>query len=471
MTIRKLLSVSVTTAILCFAAPVTMTAETLAEALTAAYNNSGLLKQNRALLRAADEDVAGAVAALRPIVAWSGGVTRTLSTTRAVSSGVAYDTDSFYTSANINLTAQITLYAGNQKLLSVDAAKETVLATRAQLLSVEQQLLFRAVSAFMEVKRSTETVALRQNNVRVIRQELRAARDRFELGETTRTDVSQAEARLAAAQSELAAALGQQRIDEEEFRSVTGHRPVGLVYPSALPSVPDAISSGENKAVLNHPSLIGLQHQIAAAEIAVLIAEGAKKPTITLETAYGRTERFQAENFTHGGSISLDLSGPIYSGGALSSAERQARANRDATRNSLYDLTSDVRQAVANAYAQLAVARASREASESQVRASRLAFEGVREEATLGSRTTLDVLDAEQELLDARAALISAQVDESVAAYQIIYAIGDLTAANLLLKVPHYDPSDYYNLVKSAPAGLSKQGRELDRVLRALGKN
>lgn len=200
------------------------------------------------------------------------------------------------------------------------------------------------------------------------------------------------------------------------------------------------------------------------------IAENAKLPNVDLTGSYGVDETFDSNTSTRGGSVSIDLSAPIYAGGSLSSAERQARANRDATRFALHDLTNDVQQAVANAYAQLTVARSSRQASESQVRASSLAFEGVREEATLGSRTTLDVLDAEQELLDARASLISAQVDESLAAYQVMFAVGDLTAAKLALNVPHYDPSDYYNLVKNAPTSTSKQGRELDRVLRALGK-
>ena len=468
MGLLKRLTIPATAALLALAVPAAAAAETLAQALTAAYNHSGLLRQNRALLRAADEDVATAMAALRPIVSWSGDVVRTYYRTRTASS--TNESIGAYTEASINLIAQITLYNGGQSKNSVEAAKETVLATRADLLSVEQQLLFRAASAFWEVKRSTQNVTLRQNNLRVIEEELRAARDRFELGETTRTDVSLAEARLAAARSELAAAVGQKSVDEEEYRAVIGHRPSNQVYPSGLPTMPGAVSEAERKAVLNHPSIIGLQHQIAASEIAILIAEGAKKPTVTLGGAYGVSDRFNSDVSESGGTVSLDLSGPIYSGGALSSAERQARANRDAVRSSLHDLTHDVRQAVANAYAQLNVARASREASESQVRASQLAFDGIREEATLGSRTTLDVLDAEQELLDARAALISAQVDESVAAYQVLFAVGDLTAAKLRLKVPHYDPSDYYNLVKNAPVSSSKQGQELDRVLRALGK-
>lgn len=468
MGLFKHFTLPITAAFLAWTTPHVATAETLAQALTAAYNHSGLVRQNRALLRAADEDVASAVAALRPIVSWSGDITRSSYRSRTASSDDF--TTSASTSAAINLIVQFTLFDGGLNRNTIEAAKETVLATRADLSSVEQQVLFRAVSAFFEVKRSTQTVALRRNNVRVIGQELRAARDRFELGETTRTDVSLAEARLSAAQSELAAALGQQKVDEEEYRAVIGHRPSGLVYPNSLPTLPASTAAGERKAVSQHPAITSLQHQITASEIAVRIAENAKLPNVDLTGSYGVDETFKADTSTRGGSISIDLSGPIYAGGALSSAERQARANRDATRFALHDLTHDVQQAVANAYAQLAVAQSSRQASESQVRASSLAFDGVREEATLGSRTTLDVLDAEQELLDARAALISAQVDESVAAYQVLYTVGDLTATKLALNVPHYDPADYYNLVKNAPAAVSKQGRELDRVLRALGK-
>jgi len=201
-----------------------------------------------------------------------------------------------------------------------------------------------------------------------------------------------------------------------------------------------------------------------------MIAESVKKPTVTLQGRYGVTENFDNSAYNRGGSITLGASGPIYSGGALDASIRQSVANRDAARGQLHVVRLDIEQNVGNAYANLRVSRANRTSFEEQVRAATVAFRGVREEATLGARTTLDVLDAEQELLNARASLISAQVDETIAAYQVLSSLGLLTADALKLDVPQFDPSAYYNLVKTAPINRSKQGAELDRVLRALGK-
>lgn len=172
-------------------------AETLSDALVGAFNHSGLLEQNRALLRAADEDVAIAMASLRPIVNFTGSLGRSFSRTTSSSLGTISDTGN--TAATIGIAMELLIYDGGQSKIAIEAAKENVLATRARLLSLEQNVLLRAIQAYMNVRRTTETVVLRQSNVRLISQELRAARDRFEVGEITRTDVALAEARLAAA--------------------------------------------------------------------------------------------------------------------------------------------------------------------------------------------------------------------------------------------------------------------------------
>ncbi|WP_143595911.1 TolC family outer membrane protein [Tropicibacter naphthalenivorans] len=453
-------------------------AETLAEALTSAYMNSGLLEQNRATLRAADEDVAQAFAALRPVLSWQSDIQRTFGT----SGGIVTDRSSaafgqfriggsVSNSASFSLLAELVLYRGGRNKLGIDAAKEAVLATRAGLLAIEQQVLFDAASAFMEMRRATETVALRQNNVRVIRQEVRAARDRFDVGEVTRTDVALAEARLAAAQSALAAAEGSLVLAQEEYLATVGHKPGALQSPRSLPKLPASVDAAKAQAVRQHPQMISAQHAVTAAEIGVLIAKGATKPTVSLSGGLNTQEDFDSKSFSRGGSVTLRATGPIYSGGALNSAIRKSRAQRDEERGRLHVVQAEVIQNVGNAYVQLGVARASRASFESQVRAATVAFRGVREEAALGARTTLDVLDAEQELLDARASLISAQVDEAIAAYAVLGALGLLTADALHLNVPKFDPAEYYNLVRKSPASLSKQGRELDRVLKALGKD
>lgn len=443
-------------------------ADTLADALVGAYNTSGLLEQNRAVLRAADEDVAQAISGLRPVINWAGDVTRDFGTSR---SGATLGTivGSASNTASIALVAELTLYDFGQTRLGVEAAKEAVLATRQALLSVEQQILLRAVQAFMEVRRATETVALRQSNLRLITQERRAAEDRFEVGEVTRTDVALAEARLAGSRGNLAAAQGALRRAQEEYRVATGRNPGPLTTPRQVPSLPGSLDAAQNAAVRAHPDLRRAQHLVTVNELSIQRAKAAMKPTVSLTGRLGVTENFDTDSFSRGGSVGIDMGGPIYQGGRLTALVRQAMADRDAARSNLLQVRLGIEQNVTNALTQFNVARASIEAAQNQVRAARVAFEGVREEATLGARTTLDVLNAEQELLDAQAALISASVDEYIAAYSVLSAMGRLTAEQLGLNVQLYDPSQYYNLVKDAPV-RSIQGEKLDRVLRALGK-
>ena len=435
------------------AAPVAR-AESLGQALAHAYEHSGLLEQNRALLRAADEDVAQAVSALLPVVNWSASAT--------LSYPDPTGRDDF-TSANIGISTSLLLFDAGASQFAIDAQKETVLATRAQLVSIEQQVLLRAVQAYMSVRREAAFLNLRQNNVRVITQELRAAEDRFEVGEVTRTDVSLAEARLASARSQLAAAEGNLARAAEEFRAAVGRRPGQLQAVSAAP-ISRSLDEARAFAVRNHPDMKAAQRNVAAAELNIARAEAAMRPTVTFSGQIGVNE-----DFDDTGSIGITAQGPIYQGGRLSSIVRQAMARRDANRAGLLVTRHTIEQNVANAYATLAVARASREAFARQVRASEVAFRGVREEATLGARTTLDVLNAEQELLDARANLVSAEVDEIIATYQVLFSMGLLTVDHLRLGVQTYDPEAYYNLVRDAPPVLSEQGAALDRVLRAIG--
>ena len=197
-------------------------AETLADALAAAYINSGLIQQNRALLRAADEDVVVAAAKLRPILQWSSTVSRSLSSGQAGANGTYRSADSTSTVASAGLTAELLLYDFGVSELAVQVQKEAVLGTRQKLLSVEQTVLIRAVEAFTNMRRDTEKVALRRSNLSLITEELRAAKDRFEVGEVTRTDVALAEARLAASRSALAAAEGALRVAAEEYRAAIG---------------------------------------------------------------------------------------------------------------------------------------------------------------------------------------------------------------------------------------------------------
>lgn len=431
-------------------------AETFADALSAAYNNSGLLEQNRALLRAADEGVAQAVAATLPVINWS------ISTTRTYTETSQFDATTDTTLARI--TGDLTLFDFGVNRLGIEAEKEVVLATRQSLRAVEQDVLLRAVEAYMGVRSANQVVQLRQNNVRLLTQELRAAQDRFEVGEITRTDVALAEASLAAARSLMAAAQGELAISIEEYTAAVGVAPSNLAGVSPAP-VAQSLAEAKEFALRNHPALLEAQHTVAAADINLTRARAATRPSLNLSGSISNDL-----DDTTTGQIGLNVGGPIYQGGQILSQFRSVQANADAARSGLHLTAIGVEQAVGNSFALLQVARASLRATEEQVRAAQVAFDGIREEATLGARTTLDVLNAEQELRDAQTARISAQADAVVASYSVLASMGLLTAEHLGLPVQQYDPEAYYDLVKNAPLAVSPQGDALDRVLQALGK-
>ncbi|MEM9552426.1 MAG: TolC family outer membrane protein, partial [Pseudomonadota bacterium] len=439
----------------------TASAQNLADALVGAYNTSGLLEQNRALLRAADEDVGIALSLLRPIVSWTASAARTYNDNLNPSTSTPVD---------VGLSASLLIYDGGASRLGIARAKETVLSTRQALISVEQQILLRGVAAYFGVIEQTEIVDLRRNNVRVLSEELRAAQDRFEVGEVTRTDVAQAESRVAEARSLLATAQGDLIDAQEEYFAAVGSRPGRLSPPPGLPGAPASIDAAKAVAVTTHPDIREAQHLVAVNEIRVEEERAELRPVVNLNGSVGYREDLDQEDDRENASVSLNLSQPIYAGGRIAAEIRRALANRDAARSNLLNVSEDVQQDAANAFVALQAAEASLRATQTRIEAARVAFEGVREEATLGARTTLDVLDAEQELLDAEAARISDEATRAIAAYGLLSSQGLLTAERLRLAVTIYDPTAYYNQVKNAPALQSRQGRDLDRVLRAIGK-
>jgi outer membrane protein len=435
-------------------------AETLADALISAYKNSNLLDQNEAVLRAADEDYAIAIAGLRPVISYALGWTRNI--TRTDVGGIRNETNRL--SASLSLSAELVLLDFGRSELQIDMAKESVLATRQALVQVEQQVLLAAVQAYVDVKLAQEIVALRQSNVRLITQELRAAQDRFEVGEITRTDVSIAEARLAEARANLAAAEGQLLVARESFKAATGHYPGQLAPLPASPRIGGSLDEARGVAVKSHPAIKQSQHEVTISERQVALAEANMKPTIGL----GATVTGNDGTDTLSAQIGLTMRQTIYAGGQLSALYRKALAGKEGARAALKQTVVQVEQNIGVAWANLAVFVASIEASDRQIRAAQAAFDGVREEATLGARTTLDVLDAEQELLNARAARLEAEANRYVAVYQVLSSMGLLTVDHLQLGIPTYDPEAYFNAVKNAPA-TSTRGRKLDEILGKIG--
>ena len=431
-------------------------ATSLADALATAYSHSNLLDQNRALLRATDEGLEQSLAALGPVVEF---VTQALSNS---------DRAPDYR-LSVALQASLTLYDFGRGQLSVQAANEQILATRAALIGVEQAVLLEAVRAYMDLFSKIQAVQLQHNNLRVITEQRRAAQQRFELGDSTRTDVALADARLAAARLALTAAEGDVAVAREVYRLSVGHYPNGLSTPPNLPRLPATQTEAAAIARRQHPSILQAQHQVAAADIAREIAENQRFGTVTGSlSAEARTQSSSGIGVSGADlTASIRWGVPVYTSGRLSSVERQTLAQSEAARAALHQTVAVIQQNVAVTWSRLAVARAQLSTSDLQISAAQAALDAVRAEAELGSRTTLDVLDAEQDVLDARTAQIQALASLHLAAYALLESTGQLTVRSLNLGVPTYDVDAYTRQIREqrSPLVPSVQGRQLDRIM------
>ena len=448
--VKRLLN-AVTIGAMCLL-PLPAMAESLADALTAAYRNSNLLEQNRAVLRAADEDVAQTAALLRPVLTLNADTDYTRT---QFSEGL---------SASLSLTASLTLYDFGRSKAAREAAKQSVLATRQSLIGVEQDVLLNAVKAYVSVRQQQDAVVLREANVRLITQELRAANDRFEVGEVTRTDVSIADARLASARSSLAEAQGALTVARENYRLAVGNYPGVLDPLPTPPKLARTLDEARSIGMRTHPTVRPLQFEVAASEANVALAKANMNPSLS-----GRAYLKDGKQGGDTKSLSLNFNQTLYNGGKSSSLYRQALARRDSTRSRLLFSTSAVAQRVALAWSDLTVANAKIASSDRQIESAQTAYDGVREEAKLGARTTLDVLNAEQEVLTAKNTRLSANASRYIGVYALLSEMGLLTVDHLKLGIPAYDPEAYYNAVQNGPA-TSSQGKRLDRVLKAIGK-
>ncbi|WP_170788919.1 TolC family outer membrane protein [Ruegeria lacuscaerulensis] len=442
-------------------------ADNLTDAFIGAYNTSGLLEQNRALLRAADEDVAIALAALRPIINFAAQVSQDYTRSTIDDVTVRNEPSTFFA----GLTLSQLIYDGGFSVLGKQSAQEIVLSTRQSLIDVEQAVLFRAVNAYLAVVLQEETVQIQLNDVEVSAEELRASQDRFDVGEVTRTDVALSQAQLASAQAELSVARGNLSTAQAEYVNAVGKAPGATAGQPSLPNLPRSEAEAIALAQRNHPAILSSQHEVRAFDLAVLQQRANLGPNVTLNADAGITESYDNDDSIEDATVALTFTQPIYAGGALAAQVRRAMATRDASRANLLNVQKDITQGVSVAYANFQAASASLRASTEQVRASQVAFDGIREEATLGARTTLDVLNAQQDLLDAQLNEVASRTERSRAAYQLLQAQGLLTAERLGLAVQIYDPTLYYNLVKKAPAQVSKQSKDLDRVLKALRRD
>ena len=324
------------------------------------------------------------------------------------------------------------LYTGGQVHNATEAAETRITAQEATLIVTEQRILLDAVTAYSDIRRDLEFVSIGRNNVRVLTEQLRAARERFEVGEVTRTDVEQARSRLAAAQSVLAARRGALALSREAYQRVVGEAPGKLLPPPPLPDLPASQDESVSIALRDDPGVIAARLERDATGSDVRSAIGALLPQVSLQSRYGLADNgLSGIPSSETAAIGLFVTVPLYTGGFNYSNVREAQAVAEGASADIDSALRTAAQNVGVSWANLDVARASIRAGQLEVSAAQLAFEGVQEEAKVGARTTLDVLDAEQEVLNARSNLAAARRDEYVAAYSLLASIGKLTANHL----------------------------------------
>jgi len=437
-------------------APVSAGAETLADALISAYKNSPELKAQRASLRGTDEGVAQAWAARRP--------TLSAQTSAGINHSFAFNSDSSF--ATLTLAASLTLWDGGMTDLAIRTAKASVKVGRATLIETEQRVLLAAVTAYMDMSRDKKLLKLANTSFNVASEQVKASRDRLEVGEVRRTDVSQVEARQALAQSIVALRQGTLEISREAYHVAMGIYPGSVAPPSTLPPLPKTKSAARALGLRLHPSMVRAQNLITIADLNVARARAAMKPRITLQGSLGVNA-----NAPTGDTASLSIIGsaPIYQGGSLTSALRQAQVLAEKARFDLQRSGQLVVQGVNRRWSQLMIARATIAARQKEVSSAEVALRGIRDQASLGGSTALDVLDAERVLFKAQTNLATAHHDEEIAAYGLLSATGLLTADHLGLGVKIYDPAKHYHQVEKAP-GPSKRGKLLQRILHRAGR-
>ncbi len=422
-------------------------ADTLQEALIQTYNTNPTITGQRAQLRSLDEAVAVARALGRPQVSATAGINQDLTRTGGGNG------------RNINAGVDVSypLFNGGSVRNSIRAADERVLAGRANLRATEGDIFTEAVGAYMDVIRDSSIVALNRNQVRVLQTNLQASRDRFEVGDLTRTDVAQSEARLALATSNLDLAEGRLTASEENYRRVIGDLPDNLAPPPPLPTLPGTPEQAVEIALANNADLVAIAAQIRAAGLDVSVARADRLPTVDAigsgrATNYLGTadEQFgpNARNTQTQTGVGVQARIPIYQGGLVGARVRQAQAFQSQLLEQGVALERLIVSQTRAAFANYQAAQEAIESNQTAVAANTLALEGVRAEQTVGTRNVLDVLNAEQELLNSQVQLVTARRDAYVAGFALLNAMGMAEVEDLNLDGGVlYDPAANYDRV------------------------
>ncbi|PWB84600.1 MAG: channel protein TolC [Methylocystaceae bacterium] len=440
-------------------------AETLASALSRAYLGNPDLNQQRANVIARDEDVPKAAGGMRPKLNASvngGGQFNRLRQPagRDRNNARVYSGEQVMGEphgAALGVTQP--LFDGWRTDNSIRQAEAGVFAAQATMRLTEQATLQNGATAYMNVFRDKAVLSLKKNNLAVLEAQLRVARDRHRLGDVTFTDVAQAQAALARAQTEHYAAQATLQASAANYRQIIGVEPERLEPASTVENLlPTSLDEAISIAVVEHPGVVAATRQVDAAEFGVKVGEGALLPSVSAniqvnqqyDSFYGipGTRQFSAQA---SGTINV----PIYQGGVEYASIRQAKAQLGQARFNVDVQRDSVRASVVSSFGQLATAKSSIASAQRGVKAAQVALKGARDEAELGQRTTLDVLNAEQALLNARVDLISAQRDRVVASYAALGAIGRLSAERLGLETPIYDPNVHFEESRSKWIGLA----------------
>ena len=436
-------------------------ADTIDAALVRAYQNNPQLNAQRAQVRFTDENVPQALSGYRPRVAVTATVGTQYTDTQTTSGGgpnnlVKTDFHGVNAPRSAGVTATQTLFNGFQTANRTRVAESQVSGAREGLRFLEQSVLLSAATIYMDYLRDSAIVEVQKSNVRVLEQTLKQTRDRFNVGEVTRTDVAQSEAQLAAGQTQLLTADSNLVTTRANFRRIIGNEPEALAPGSPVDRfLPGSLPGAVDLGLTENPQVTAAMYGIDVGYLQIKVNEGALLPTVVLQGSVQQSYEQTLTIFrTFGASAIAQLNVPLYQGGAEYSLIRQSKENLAQQRLNLEQVRDQTRSNVVTAWGQLVAGKAQVASAQSQVSASEIALNGVREEAKAGQRTTLDVLNAQQALVNARVALVTAQHDRVVASYAVLNAVGRLAPTVLGLKTNVYDPSVHYQQVRDSWAGV-----------------
>ncbi len=424
-------------------------AMTLHEAMAVAYKNNPELKAERAALKAIDESMPQALSGFLPNVSIS--YSRGQNKTRL--NGTGSDT---FTSDVRSLNVNQPIFDGGSTVAAVNAASARIDAGRETLRNAVQNLLNNSVATYMDVLRTREVVKLSAHNENVLTEQLDATRQRFELGESTRTDVSQAESRLARATSDRITAEAEAVTAAANFKRIhLVEAPKLITMPKNLPPVPESYEEGLAQSLAGQPELQSLLHSYQAAGYNVHQQQGELLPEVDLVGRITRSENpSQFTQQSDDESVTLDVVVPLFQGGGEYSAIREAKRSKEQIAYQIDNARNIITQNFTDAWQQIITTKANIDASNANVTAAEIALDGVRKENEFGSRTILDILDAEQELFDAKVNLVTAERNHVVAVYNLLRSTGELSAEKLSLNTPIYDPQSHYRKVRNKVIGF-----------------